>query len=67
MCRQWHPDTLKDYAAGSRKINDINAAYRLLLDYCKTADFLSARKRWNLRPSEVVVPAVWEEYLHLIR
>lgn len=46
MCKQWHPDALKDGATGSRKIKDINAAYRLLLDYCETY-------RFSFSPEEV--------------
>ena len=46
LCKQWHPDALEDDAIGSGKIKDINAAYRLLLDYCETY-------RFSFSPEEV--------------
>ena len=46
LCKQWHPDALADDAPGSGKIKDINAAYRLLLDYCETY-------RFSFSPEEV--------------
>ena len=46
LCKQWHPDALEDDATGYEKIKDINAAYRLLLDYCETY-------RFSFRPEEV--------------
>lgn len=39
MCKKWHPDTLGDDPASSKKIKEINAAYRLLLDYCERYPF----------------------------
>ncbi len=35
MCKRWHPDALAKRQASSKKIKEINAAYRLLLDYCE--------------------------------
>ena len=35
MCKRWHPDTLSKMHGSSPKIKEINAAYRLLLDYCE--------------------------------
>ena len=46
LCKQWHPDALEGDATGSGKIKDINAAYRLLLDYCETY-------RFSFSPEEV--------------
>ncbi|MGW8223745.1 MAG: DnaJ domain-containing protein [Syntrophobacteria bacterium] len=46
LCKQWHPDALEDDAIGSGKIKDINAAYRLLLEYCETY-------RFSFSPEEV--------------
>lgn len=46
LCKQWHPDALDDDATTSGKIKDINAAYRLLLDYCETY-------RFSFSPEEV--------------
>ena len=34
LCRQWHPDVQGGDARTSRKMQDINAAYRVLLTYC---------------------------------
>ena len=39
MCKTYHPDTLGDAAASSKTIKEINAAYRLLLDYCEQYPF----------------------------
>jgi DnaJ-class molecular chaperone len=39
MCRQWHPDVVKDKKTGTRRMKDINAAYRLLQDYCESYRF----------------------------
>jgi DnaJ-class molecular chaperone len=39
MCKQWHPDVLGDEETANRRMKDINAAYRLLLDYCETYRF----------------------------
>ena len=46
LCKQWHPDAMEDDATASEKIKDINAAYRLLLDYCETY-------RFSFSPEEV--------------
>jgi hypothetical protein len=35
MCKKYHPDTLSDDDPNSKTIKEINAAYRLLLDYCE--------------------------------
>ncbi|MFP3869952.1 MAG: J domain-containing protein [Syntrophobacteria bacterium] len=35
MCKQWHPDSQGSEISGSGKMQEINAAYRLLLDYCE--------------------------------
>lgn len=35
MCKRWHPDALDNNQSSSKKIKEINAAYRLLLDYCE--------------------------------
>ena len=39
MCKRWHPDALSGGPGSSRKIKEINAAYRLLLDYCEKYQF----------------------------
>lgn len=39
MCKRWHPDTLSEDSGSSRKIKQINAAYRLLLNYCENYRF----------------------------
>ena len=39
MCKKWHPDALSDGPTRSKKIQEINAAYRLLLDYCEKYPF----------------------------
>ena len=39
MCKQWHPDVLADEETANVKMKDINAAYRLLLDYCEAYRF----------------------------
>jgi len=39
MCKQWHPDVVTDKTVGTRKMKDINAAYRLLLEYCESYRF----------------------------
>jgi len=46
MCKKWHPDVLEDEATARRRMKDINAAYRLLLDYCETY-------RFSFSPEEV--------------
>jgi hypothetical protein len=46
LCKHWHPDALENDTTGSGKIKDINAAYRLLLDYCETY-------RFSFSPEEV--------------
>lgn len=46
MCKQWHPDTLKDDETANRRMKDINAAYHLLLAYCETY-------RFSFSPEEV--------------
>jgi hypothetical protein len=39
MCKQWHPDVVTDKTTGTRKMKDVNAAYRLLLEYCESYRF----------------------------
>jgi len=39
MCKKWHPDVLKDEETANLRMKDINAAYRLLLDYCEAYRF----------------------------
>ena len=39
MCKQWHPDVVTDKTTGTRKMKDINAAYRLLVEYCESYRF----------------------------
>jgi hypothetical protein len=39
MCKQWHPDVATDKTTSTRKMKDINAAYRLLLEYCESYRF----------------------------
>jgi DnaJ-class molecular chaperone len=39
MCKQWHPDVVTDETTATRKMKDINAAYRLLLEYCESYRF----------------------------
>ena len=39
MCKKWHPDAASDDPTSSKKIKEINAAYRLLLDYCEKYPF----------------------------
>jgi preprotein translocase subunit Sec63 len=39
MCKRWHPDALSEDPRDSKKIKEINAAYRLLLDYCENYPF----------------------------
>jgi hypothetical protein len=34
-CKQWHPDRRSNDAGSARRIQEINAAYSLLLDYCE--------------------------------
>ena len=46
MCKKWHPDVLQDEATANRRMKDINAAYRLLLNYCETY-------RFSFSPEEV--------------
>lgn len=46
MCKKWHPDVLDDEETAKRTMKDINAAYRLLLDYCETY-------RFSFSPEEV--------------
>jgi hypothetical protein len=60
LCKQWHPDALEGDATGSGKIKDINAAYRLLLDYCETYRFSFSPEldycetyRFSFSPEEV--------------
>jgi hypothetical protein len=35
MCKKWHPDVLEDEETANLRMKDINAAYRLLLNYCE--------------------------------
>ena len=46
LCKQWHPDVLTDRTTGTRKMKDITAAYRLLLEYCESY-------RFSFSPEEV--------------
>ena len=46
MCKKWHPDVLQGKATAKLKMNDINAAYKLLLSYCETY-------RFSFSPEEV--------------
>ena len=46
MCKQWHPDVSEDEEAANLRMKDINAAYRLLLDYCEAY-------RFSFSPEEV--------------
>ena len=46
MCKKWHPDVLDDEETAKRTMKDINAAYRLLLEYCETY-------RFSFSPEEV--------------
>ena len=46
MCKQWHPDVVTDKTTGTRRMKDINAAYRLLLEYCESY-------RFSFSPEEV--------------
>ncbi len=39
MCKKWHPDAVSNSHTASNKIKEINAAYRLLLDYCEKYPF----------------------------
>ncbi len=39
MSKKWHPDAIGDSLTGSMKIKEVNAAYRLLLDYCEKYPF----------------------------
>jgi hypothetical protein len=54
MCKQWHPDALDDDSSGVGKIKDINAAYRLLLEYCESY-------RFSFSPEDVEIfdPEKW--------
>jgi hypothetical protein len=70
LCKQWHPDALKDDAIGSGKIKDINAAYRLLLAYCETYRFsfspeevetFDPERWWSQRFGDNVYPQSGEE------
>ena len=44
MCKQCHPDVAKDKKTGTRRMKDINAAYRLLLEYCESYRFSFSRE-----------------------
>jgi preprotein translocase subunit Sec63 len=46
MCKRWHPDVSQDEATANPTMKDINAAYKLLLNYCETY-------RFSFRPEEV--------------
>jgi len=46
MCKQWHPDVLTDKTTATRRMKDINAAYRLLVEYCESY-------RFSFSPEEV--------------
>ncbi|MBW1982462.1 MAG: J domain-containing protein [Deltaproteobacteria bacterium] len=35
LCKEWHPDRQRSQRASVAKMQDLNAAYRLLLDYCQ--------------------------------
>ena len=70
LCKQWHPDALEDDASGSAKIKDINAAYRLLLDYCENYRFsfspeeiesFDPEKWWSRRFGDSLYPQSEEE------
>jgi preprotein translocase subunit Sec63 len=39
MCKKWHPDAASNDSTAPKKIKEINAAYRLLLDYCERYPF----------------------------
>ncbi len=39
MCKKWHPDAVRNDPNAPKKIKEINAAYRLLLDYCERYPF----------------------------
>ena len=45
-CKQCHPDVVKDKKTGTRSMKDLNAAYRLLLEYCESY-------RFSFSPEEV--------------
>jgi preprotein translocase subunit Sec63 len=70
LCKQWHPDAREDEDAGSGKIKDINAAYRLLLDYCETYRFsfspeevesFDPERWWSRRFGDTLYPQSEEE------
>ena len=44
MCKECHPDVVKDKKTGTRKMKEINAAYRLLLEYCESYRFSFSRE-----------------------
>ena len=44
MCKQCHPDVVKDKTSGTRRMKDINSAYRLLLEYCESYRFSFSRE-----------------------
>jgi hypothetical protein len=71
LCKKWHPDALIEDPSPSKKIKEINAAYRLLLDYCEqypfsflpeTVESFDAEKWWYQRFGENIrQPAEDEE------
>jgi hypothetical protein len=70
MCKRWHPDSLRDNLGSSTKMREINAAYRLLLDYCENyrcsflpdkVESLDPEKWWYQRFGENIRSPVEED------
>ena len=70
MCKKWHPDVVEDEATANRKMKDINAAYRLLLNYCETYRFsfspeevesFDPERWWSRRFGDSLYPQAEEE------